>query len=69
MSRLSVEMKAEVDRRITELGRVIAEAKQRAATVDHLGPLDLAEARRVEIHLDHVAEADKVTDLDARRTA
>ena len=69
VSRLSVEMKAEVDRRINELGRVVAETKQRAATVDHLGPLDLAEARRVEIQLDHLTGADKIADLDTRRTA
>lgn len=68
MSRLSVELKAELDRRLTELGRVVADAQrraatnqraattQRAATVDHLGPLDLAEAKRVEIHLDHLTE-------------
>lgn len=63
VSRLSVELKAEMDRRISELGRVVAEANRRAASVDQRGPLDIADARRLELHLDRLTEAGSVTHL------
>lgn len=65
VARVSVELKGEMDRRISELGRAVAQPglARRSASVDHLGPLDLADAKRVEIHLDQVSE------LDARRSA
>lgn len=63
VSRLSVELKAEMDRRISELGRVVAEANRRAANVDQRGPLDIADARRIELHLDRLAEGDPITHL------
>lgn len=65
VSRLSVELKAEMDRRISELGRVVAETNRRAATIDHRGTLDLADARRLELHLDRLAEGGSVTELSA----
>ncbi|MBI2168387.1 MAG: hypothetical protein HYU28_02640 [Actinobacteria bacterium] len=67
VSRLSVELKAEMDRRLSDLNRAVAEAGQRGAPVDHRGPLDLADARRVDLHLDLISEA--LSDLETRRTA
>lgn len=61
VSRLSVELKAEMDRRLSELGRAIATANHRSATVDHRGPLDIAEDRRVELHLDRIGTVDDAT--------
>jgi predicted transcriptional regulator len=66
VSRMSVELRAELDRRLGELARAMATANHRSATVDHRGPLDLADARRVEIHLDRMAG---VTALEDYRTA
>ncbi len=63
VSRLSVELKAEMDRRISELGRVVAEANRRAASVDQRGPLDIADSRRLELHLDRLTEGASVTHL------
>lgn len=63
VSRLSVELKAEMDRRISELGRVVAEANRRAASVDQRGPLDIADTRRIELHLDRLAEGGSITHL------
>jgi predicted transcriptional regulator len=66
VSRLSVELRAELDRRLGELARAMATVNHRSASVDHLGPLDLADARRVEIQLDRMAG---VTALEDYRTA
>lgn len=72
MSRLSVELKGEMDRRLSELGRAMVDPRRRSASVDHRGPMDLADARRVEIHLDRVlweGEAAAEAIFDTRRTA
>lgn len=58
VSRLSVELKAEMDRRLSELGRVVAEANRRAANVDQRGALGIADTRRLELHLDRLAEGE-----------
>lgn len=49
VSRLAVELRAEIDRRLSEVGRTLAERDRRSVTVDHPGPLDLADARRAEV--------------------
>lgn len=69
VSRVSVELKAEMDRRLSEVARALAHPGRRAPSVDHRGTLDLADAKRVEIHLDHLEEASALADLEARRTA
>lgn len=69
VSRLSVELKAELDRRLTELARAVARSNERSATIDHRGPLDLADARRAEIIVEHLTEQTKVTDISEARTA
>ena len=69
VSRLSVELKAELDRRLSDLGRAIAAPQGRSATVDHRGPLDLADDRRVAIQANHLEALDKVAHLSDRQSA
>ncbi|HLG01222.1 MAG TPA: hypothetical protein VI916_12170 [Acidimicrobiia bacterium] len=72
MARLSVELKGEMDRRLSELGRAMVDPRRRSASVDHRGPMDLADAKRVEIHLDRVlwdGEAAAEATFDTRQTA
>lgn len=72
MARLSVELKAEMDRRVSEVGRAVVDPRRRL-TVDHRGPMDLADAQRVQMQADRVAEAEHLTHFEtgfeARRTA
>ncbi|HVM41371.1 MAG TPA: hypothetical protein VM618_11410 [Acidimicrobiia bacterium] len=78
VSRLAVELRGELDRRVTELARAMARGTERTVSVNHLGPLDLADARRFEIQLDRVVagtgvgdltSVSDVSDLTERRTA
>lgn len=69
VSRLSVEMKGELDRRLTELARAVTTAARRSVSIDHRGPLDLADDRRVELHLDRGHAAETATGLLERRSA
>lgn len=70
VARLSVELRSELDRGLSRLARqmaAIAATNQRTGTVDRLGPLDRADAARVELHLEHLATLDTVPeDLDLR---
>jgi hypothetical protein len=55
--RLSIELRAEFDRRLHELSRALAKVGPRTPALEFRGPLDLADARRVELHLESDTDA------------